>query len=136
MKIIVRWIIVLVVAFAAVPAVAGQVGFLDTERAIKTVEEGKRQMQALDVWANERADELELMRGNVAEMNEHLNAQRTIATDEVVKKLENDLLQAQRELEDAARVLRSDFDAKQRAVLPGGDPGPQRGRRVCRGQRV
>jgi Skp family chaperone for outer membrane proteins len=74
-------------------------------------------MQVLDVWANQRADEVEKMRDQVTETTERLNAQRTIATEDVLRELENELLQAQRELEDAARALRSDFDAKQMELL-------------------
>jgi Skp family chaperone for outer membrane proteins len=112
MQIIARRIFFLIVVFAAIPAMAGKVGFLDTERAIKTVKEGQRQMQVLDVWANQRADEVEKMRDQVTEITERLNAQRTIATEDVLRELENELLQAQRELEDAARARGGDSGAR------------------------
>ena len=58
MRISVRWIFTFVAVFAAIPAVAGNVGFLDSERAIKTVKEGQRQLQILDTWATQKSDEV------------------------------------------------------------------------------
>lgn len=117
MQIIVRWILVLSVVFAAIPAAAGNIAFLNTERAIKTVKEGQRQYQALDAWSNERADEVEAMQNRVTELTQQLNSQRTVASIDAVGQLEKDLLQAQRDLEDAGRKLQRDFEAKQMELL-------------------
>jgi len=117
MKNSVRWILTVVVVCAAIPAAAGDVGFLDSERAIKTVKEGQRQVQILDAWANQRSDEIERMQTRVTELTQQLNAQRTVASDEVVRGLERELLMAQRDFEDAGRVLQRDFEAKQRELL-------------------
>jgi Skp family chaperone for outer membrane proteins len=117
MPIVVRWIWVLSAVFAAIPAVAGNVGFLDTERAIKTVKEGQRQFQALNEWSNQRANEVEAMQNRVTELTQRLNTQRTVASAEVIRQLEEGLLQAQRDLEDAGRTLQHDFEAKNRELL-------------------
>ncbi len=117
MQIIVRWISILFVVFAAIPAVAGNVGFLDTERAIKTVKEGQRQYQALDAWANQRADEVESKQQRVTELTQRLNAQRNVASADAIRQLEEDLLQAQRDLEDVGRALQRDFEAKKMELL-------------------
>ncbi len=117
MRISVRWIFTIVAMLAAIPAVAGNVGFLDSERAIKTVKEGQRQLQILDSWATQKSAEYEKMQSRVAELDQRLNAQRIIASDEVVRGLEADLLKAQRELEDAGRTLQRDFEARQRELL-------------------
>jgi Skp family chaperone for outer membrane proteins len=117
MKNFVRWILTLVVVCVAVPAAAGKIGFLDSERAIKAVKEGQRQFQLLDDWANQRADEIEALQARVNEIAEQINTQRTIATEEVLTNLENEFLQAQRALEDAGRVLQRDFEAKQAELL-------------------
>jgi Skp family chaperone for outer membrane proteins len=114
MKNFVRWILTLVVVCVAVPAAAGKIGFLDSERAIKAVKEGQRQFQLLDDWANQRADEIEALQARVNEIAEQINTQRTIATEEVLTNLENEFLQAQRALEDAGRVLQR---AKQAELL-------------------
>lgn len=117
MRMAVRWILVLSAVIVAIPAVAGNVGFLDTERAIKTVQEGQRQFQALDAWSNQRADEVEAMRNRVTELTQRLNNQRTIASTDVIRQLEENLLQAQRDLEDAGRALQRDFEAKKIELL-------------------
>ena len=117
MQIYVRWILTLAAAFVAVPAVAGNVGFLDTERAIKTVKEGQRQFQILDAWASQKSAEYDAMQSRVAELNQQLNSQRTIASADVIRQLEDEVLQAQRAFEDAGRVLRREFEAKQGELL-------------------
>jgi Skp family chaperone for outer membrane proteins len=117
MQIIVRWISIIFAVLTAIPAVAGSIGFLDTERALKTVKEGQRQYQILDAWANQRADEVEAKQNRVTELTQQLNAQRTAASADVIRKLEEDLLQAQRDLEDAGRALQTDFQSKQSELL-------------------
>jgi len=117
MQTFVRWILTLVVVFAAIPVAAGTIGFLDTDRAIKTVREGRIQYQALDTWASQRSDEVEAMQNRVAELTRQLESARAVASAEAIRKLENELLQAQRDFEDAARSLQPDFERKQRELL-------------------
>lgn len=117
MRINVRWIFTCAAVLAAIPAVAGNVGFLDSERAIKTVKEGQRQLRILDEWATQKSDEVETMQGRVTELQQQLNAQRTVASTEAIQQIEIELLQAQRAFEDAGRTLQRDFEAKQRELL-------------------
>jgi len=117
MQVFVRWILTLVAAFVAIPVMAGNVGFLDTERAIKKVKEGQRQLQILDDWATQRSDNVERMQSRVAELTEQLSVQRTVASADAIRKLEDELLVAQRGFEDAGRTLQRDFEAKQRELL-------------------
>ena len=117
MQVFMRWILTLVAAFVAIPVMAGNVGFLDTERAIKTVKEGQRQLQILDEWATQKSNNVEQMQSRVAELTQQLNAQRTVASADAIRKLEDDLLVAQRNVEDAGRALQRDFEAKQRELL-------------------
>jgi Skp family chaperone for outer membrane proteins len=51
------------------------------------------------------------------ELSRQLENQRAVASPDALKRLEAELLQAQRDLEDAARVLKRDFDNKQRELL-------------------
>lgn len=117
MQIFVRGILTLVAALAAIPAMAGNIGFLDTERAIKTVKEGQRQLQILDEWSTQRRDQVEQLRSRVTELTQQLNAQRTVASADAIRQLEDQLLVAQRSFEDAGRSLQRDFEAKQRELL-------------------
>jgi Skp family chaperone for outer membrane proteins len=113
----VRWIVGIVVVAVAVPVAAGSIGFLDTERAIRSVKEGQRQLQVLDQWANQRADEVEAMQAQVNQLTQQLAAQRAVASAEAVRRLEDELRQAQRDLEDAGRTAQRDFAAKQTELL-------------------
>jgi Skp family chaperone for outer membrane proteins len=117
MKALGRWISTVVLVCAAVPAVAGNVGFLDTQGAIRRVQEGRRQLAILDAWANQKSDEIEAMKARVDQLTRQLAEQRPVASEETIARLEGDLLQAQRNLEDAGRTLQRDFDAKQRELL-------------------
>ena len=117
MRVFKRSIIVFVVVVAAIPAMAGNIGFLDTDGVIKTVKEGRRQLEALNAWANQKSDEVEAVRDRVARLNQQLNSQRAVASADAIRQLEKDLLQAQRNLEDAARVLKAEFDGKQDELL-------------------
>ncbi len=117
MQIFARGILAFIAVFAAIPAMAGNIGFLDTQRAIKTVKEGQRQLQILDEWSTERSDQVEGMQSRITELTQQLNAQRTVASADAIRQLEDQLLTAQRSFEDAGRALQRDFEAKQRELL-------------------
>jgi Skp family chaperone for outer membrane proteins len=117
MQQIVRRVFFVIAVLFTIPAGAGNIGFLDTERAIRTTQEGKKQMEALDTWANQRVDEVEALRDRVNEIAEQINTQRTIATDEVLSALERDFVSAKREFEDASRALQRDLEAKRQELL-------------------
>lgn len=102
---------------ASIPAFAGTIGFLDAERAVATVKEGQQQLQALDNWARPKRQGIEEMRTRVADLTQQLNSQRTIASEDVIKELEAQLLKAQRGFEDAGRAFNRDLEAKQTEFL-------------------
>ena len=112
-----RWVLVLVMVSAAAPATAGKVGFLDVEKAVSTVQEGRAQMQALEAWAKPRREELEQLRARAVELTNQLAAQRNVASADVVAQLEKDVVQARRAFEDAGRAFNRDLDAKQGEML-------------------
>ncbi len=117
MKALAGWISTLFVVFVAAPVAAGNVGFLDTEEAIRNVQEGKRQLAILDAWAGQKSDQVGGLENHVAELTQQLRSQRAVASEETTARLEKDLLQAQRDLEDAQRVVRREFEVKQRELL-------------------
>jgi outer membrane protein len=118
MRALVRWIsTVVVVLLAAVPALAGKVGFLDTQRAVQGVQEGRRQLAILDAWATQKGDEVAALKNRVDQLTRELDEQRRVASAEAVTRLEGDLLKAQRALEDSRRIVRREFDDKQRELL-------------------
>ena len=117
MKASLRWIVVACVVLAAMPAVAGKIGFLDAERAVSTVQEGKVQLQALQDWATPRQERIEELRAKVVDLNNQLNTQRTVASESVLADLEEQFLRAQRDFEDAGRTFNRNVDAKQNEFL-------------------
>lgn len=117
MKMFRRSMFLVFLVCAAIPAIAGNIGFVDTDGVVKTVKEGRRQLQALNAWANQKSDEVEAIRDRVAKLNQQLNNQRAVASADAVRQLENDLLQAQRALEDAARALQAELNDKKDELL-------------------
>ena len=117
MQHVARQVFFMIAAFIALPAAAGGIGFLDTGRAINETKEGQRQIAALNEWADQRANEVQAMRERLDQMVEEINAKRTIATDDVIMRLEEDFVRAQRELEDVGRTLQREMDAKRQELL-------------------
>jgi Skp family chaperone for outer membrane proteins len=111
------WIFVGFLVSAALPGFAGDIAFLDAERAVGTVKEGQQQLQALEAWAVPERQRLEEVRSRVAELTQQLANQRTIASADVIRETENELLKAQREFEDAGRKFNRDLENKQNEFL-------------------
>ena len=109
--------LVSILILAALPAAAGKIGFLDVERAVATVEQGKVQLKAFEAWATPRRQEVEQLRARVGELTNQVAAQRSVASAEVVAQLEAQLLQARREFEDAGRSFNRELEAKQGEFL-------------------
>jgi Skp family chaperone for outer membrane proteins len=107
----------LVAVLAAIPAGAGQIGFLDAERAVLSVKEGAVRLKELETWATPRRDHLEQLKGQVAELNQRLAAQRSVASPEALAQLDRELVQAQRQLEDEARAFNRELPARRDAML-------------------
>jgi outer membrane protein len=112
-----RWISAIALVFACVPASAGKIGFMDTEQVIRSVQEGRRQLAILDEWGNRKSDEVEAVQNRVVALRRQLEEQRPVASGDAIRKLEEDLLQAQRDFEDVGRALRRELDEKQRELL-------------------
>jgi len=117
MRAFLRSILVLVAVLSALPAVAGKIGFLDAERAVASVGEGKAKLRELEEWATPRRARLEQMQADAVQLRDRLAAQQNVASQEVVQQLERDLLQAGRDLEDRSRNFNRDLDAKQNELL-------------------
>lgn len=117
MKASLQWILCVCVILAALPAAAGKIGFLDAERAVSTVQEGKRQLQALQDWATPRQERIEELRAKAVELNNQLNSQRSVASASVLADLEEQLLRAQRDFEDAGRTFNRNVEVKQNEFL-------------------
>jgi Skp family chaperone for outer membrane proteins len=117
----VRLMLGLIAVLTAVPALAGQIGFLDMERAILTVQEGKSQLQLLENWATSRRATIDQLQQRITELDQRLASQRNVASAEERGDLERELLQAQRQLEDEQRSFNRERIARRDKML--GDIG-------------
>ena len=117
MRALVRYFLVLTIVLTAIPATAGKVGFLEAERAVASVQEGKAKIAELDAWATPRREQLAAKRQRVVELQEQLTRQRGVASADILNQLQQDLLQAQREFEDDGRSFQHELEAKQTEFL-------------------
>lgn len=106
-----------IVILAALPAAAGQIGFLDAERAVLSVQEGKSQLKTLEEWATPRKNHIEELKSQVAALNQRLAAERDTASADALAQLDRDLVQVQRELEDEVRGFNRDLTARRDRML-------------------
>ncbi len=102
---------------AATPAAAGKIGFLDPDRAIAGVKEGRAKLRALQEWERPERARVEALRVQVAEIRQRIAQQRPVASDEVLQSLEEEELRARRAHEDASRAFERDFKVKQQEFL-------------------
>jgi len=114
---VVRGALGLMVVLAAVPAFAGQIGFLDAERAVLSVQEGKSQLKVLEEWATPRKNHIEELKGQVAALNEQIAAQQATLSAEALAQLQGQLVQAQRNLEDEVRTFNRELPARRDKML-------------------
>jgi Skp family chaperone for outer membrane proteins len=113
----VRLLVGLIMVLAAVPATAEKIGFLDVERAVLTVQEGTSQLKELEEWATPRRTQLEQLKGQVAELNQRLATQQSVASPEALAQLDRELVQAQRVLEDEVRAFNRELPARRDKML-------------------
>ncbi len=114
----IRWILVAaLVSAVATPALAGKIGFVEVERAMVSVKEGRALLVELEAWAKPRQEELDKLRDRVLELQQQIAQQRTVATADALRRLEEDEIEARRRHEDRVRVLNRDLEARQTQLL-------------------
>ncbi len=113
-----RWILVAaLVSAVATPALAGKIGFVEVERAMVTVQEGRALLVELEGWAKPRQEELDRLRDKVLELQQRIAQQRTVATEEALRRMEAEEIEARRRHEDRVRVLNRDLETRQTQLL-------------------
>jgi len=101
----------------AVPGVAGKIGFVDAERAVATVKEGRAKIKELEAWADPQRTRVEALADRVNELREKINQQRTVASPDALQDLQNQEVQARRSYEDGRRNFERDLESKQNEFL-------------------
>jgi outer membrane protein len=109
--------IILVVLLAAVPATAGKIGFVDAERAVELVEEGKQKFEDLKAWQAPQQAKLDGLRDRVLLLREQLSRAQDSAAPEAILTIERNELDARRAFEDARRDYERELAERTDAFL-------------------
>jgi len=118
-----RTIVALATALMLAPVALAQdapptkLGFVDVERALYNIAEGKARLAELQEWARPRQQELQRIGDDIAALQQELNSKRVSAGEQELAELNRRLVARQREFEDRQRNARRDFEARQESVL-------------------
>lgn len=113
---------VLVLAMATAVGLAAEelpvkIGFVDVERAVATIDEGKARLGELRDWARPREEELARLSREIEALRAEMSSKRGSVSEGALAELNRRLVARQREFEDKQRVARRDFEERQGAVL-------------------
>ncbi len=103
----------------AAPAEVGpsKIAFVDVEKAVVSIDEGKARLKELDDWARPRRDELARVGKEVNDLQTELASKRNVANEDALADLNRRIVAKQREFEDRQRIAKRDFEERQNAVL-------------------
>jgi Skp family chaperone for outer membrane proteins len=104
----------IILMLSSLPAQAGKIGFIDAERAIAEVEEGKKKFAALQAWQEPHQEKLDGLRDQVVALREQL-AEET--TPEARAEIERNEISATRAFEDARREYERLLETKKHEFL-------------------
>ncbi|HPC83964.1 MAG TPA: OmpH family outer membrane protein [Thermoanaerobaculaceae bacterium] len=94
-----------------------KIGFVDVERAIVAIEEGKAKLKELENWAKPRQEELQKLGKEITDLQGELVSKRGVASEDALEQLQQRLVAKQRQFEDRQRVAKREFDERQDAML-------------------
>ena len=111
------WAVAALLGLAASPAFAGKIGFVQAERAVAATQEGKAALSQLTEWTQKQEDHLQQMRDQLTKLEDEIRQKRLVASDDVIKNLQDQDIALRRRLEDEARKLNRQLDEKQNEIL-------------------
>ncbi len=111
------WLIPVLAFLVTGTAIAGKIGFVDAERAVATVDEGRAQIKQLEDWATPEREKVERLAQRVTELREQIDAQSRVASPEILGQLEQDEIRARRAFDDARREFEQQLEQKQNEFL-------------------
>jgi outer membrane protein len=94
-----------------------KIAFVDVQRAVSDIDEGKARLQELHDWAKPREDELAKVSKEVNDLQTEIAAKQGVASDDALDALNKQLVAKQREFEDKQRDGRREFEARQGKIL-------------------
>jgi Skp family chaperone for outer membrane proteins len=110
-------ILALILSLAAVPASAGKIGFVNAERAVAQVDEGRAKFEELRGWQEPQQARLESLRDRIMALREQFAREQESATPEALAAIERNELEARRAFEDARREYERELEARKNAFL-------------------
>ncbi len=114
--------VLILVLMAAAATLAAQeppakIGFVDVERAVATIDEGKARLGELREWARPREEELARLGREIETLRSEMATKRGTVSDDALAEMNRKLVARQREFEDKQRVARRDFEERQGVIL-------------------
>lgn len=98
-------------------AVPVKLGFVDVEKAIFSIDEGKARLTALQEWARPVQDELAALSKEISGLQAELASKQGVANEAALSDLNRRLVDRQRVFEDKQRRGKRDFEERQDAIL-------------------
>jgi len=96
---------------------ANKVAFVDVQRALLTIEEGKAKRKELQDWAAPRQQELQRLDQEIQAMQQELAGKQQSASPEQLAELNRKLTAKRREFEDKQRQYSRELEEQQNKVL-------------------
>ncbi len=99
------------------PIVAGNIGFVDAERAVASVKEGQAKLREFEAWAEPERQRVTALQTKMNDLRQQINQQSAVTADEALEELRERELSARREFDDARRDFQRQLEAKQNEFL-------------------
>ena len=94
-----------------------KIGFVDVEKAVFAIDEGKARLDELQKWAQPRQEELGRLNKDITDLQNEIAQKRGVANDDALADLNRRLIAKQREFEDKQRDGKREFDLRQNKIL-------------------
>jgi outer membrane protein len=103
--------------YAPVTTAPVKIVFVDVERAVATIDEGRARLKELEEWARPRQQELARQAKELDDLQAEAASKQGVANQEALAQLNRTFTSRKRDFEDNQRVAKRDFDEKQNGVL-------------------
>lgn len=94
-----------------------KIAFVDVEKAVVVIDEGKARLKELGDWARPRQEELAKLGKEIENLKNELASRGGVASDDALGELNRKLVARQREFEDRQRVGKREYEERQNGVL-------------------
>jgi Skp family chaperone for outer membrane proteins len=99
------------------PVLAGNIGFVDAERAVASVQEGQARLREFEAWAEPERQRVTALQAKMNDLRQQINQQSAVSAEEALQELRDRELSARREFDDARRDFQRQLEAKQNEFL-------------------